>query len=439
MIKKIVLVGAGSSSFGPSMFTDLYLSETLRDLTIFLHDINKDKLEMIYELLQFENKRLGNKFTIERSIDRNEAFKNANFIINSIEVGSRFDLWRQDYKIPRECGSTQILGECGGPGGIFHAWRIIPPLLDIVRDAEKICPNAFFINFSNPMARVCLAIKRATNLKFIGLCHEIASLFNSLPHVINRKPKDLIIKVAGLNHFAFLLDVTDRTSGESLMKKFNQNAMKYYKSKDDPWKYSKLTFKVYEKFGYFPYTSDSHLGEYLQFAHEHVNSKDMVSWITRTDKFSQGIYDSVMRYYKRLKKGRYPKKGLIKSYPSGERAIPIIEAIVDGKNTYETAVNVPNKEIISNLPEDLVVEVPVVVDRNGVKGIKIGLIPKQLAAILRIEATVQDLCVEAVLQSSKDIAIATLAVDPNIGSIKRAEAIFDRMYELQKDYLPEFA
>ncbi|MFX0011441.1 MAG: hypothetical protein ACFE9R_14100, partial [Candidatus Hermodarchaeota archaeon] len=177
MDKRIVLVGSGSTSFGPSTFTDIYLSEILKGSTIILHDINKEKLEMVYELLVAENKVKGNHFTIERTTDRKKAFKDADFIISSIEVGERFKLWRQDYEIPRKYGSTQIMGECGGPGGSIHAFRIVPDIIKIVQDAERICPNAFFINFSNPMSRVCLAIQRTTkNLKFIGLCHEIVAL-----------------------------------------------------------------------------------------------------------------------------------------------------------------------------------------------------------------------------------------------------------------------
>ncbi|MFX1325157.1 MAG: hypothetical protein ACFE8N_09375, partial [Promethearchaeota archaeon] len=122
MDKRIVLVGAGSTSFGPEMFNDLYLSKVLEGSTIVLHDIDKEKLEIIYEILLYENERVDNKFSIERTTNRSSAFKDADFIINSIEVGDRMELWRQDYNIPRKYGSRQILGECGGPGGTFHAW-----------------------------------------------------------------------------------------------------------------------------------------------------------------------------------------------------------------------------------------------------------------------------------------------------------------------------
>ena len=439
MIKKIVLVGAGSTSFGPEMFNDIFLSDDLAGSTIVLHDIDKKKLEIIHDLLSIENDRLQNKFEIEQTTNRTIAFKNADFIINSIEVGNRMELWRQDYEIPRKHGSTQILGECGGPGGSFHAWRIIPPIIDIVKDAEKICPNAFFINFSNPMSRVCLAIKRSVEkLKFVGLCHQIGFMVRHLPHMLKKPIKDLKMKVAGLNHFAFLLGLQDLSTGKDLMDDFNKNAMSYFKEKENRFEFSTLTFEVYKRFGYFPYVGDNHLGEYIQIGHEFTKTQDMKDWIDFIDKEGAFIYRRFLRYHERFKRGKYPRRGMLAKSSSGERAIPIIEAIINDKNSYEIAVNIPNDGIISNLPQDLVLECSATVDRDGVHGFNMGEIPKNIATLLRIEASIQDLCVDAVLKGSKQTAIACLAIDPNVGSFNRAESIFDEMVDVQKDYLPKF-
>ncbi|MFW9866221.1 MAG: glycosyl hydrolase family 4 [Candidatus Thorarchaeota archaeon] len=439
MEKKIVLVGAGSTSFGPEMYNDLYLSDVLKGSTIVLHDINKEKLEMIYELLLVENEKAGNKFILEQTTNRSSALKDADFIINSIEVGDRMLLWRQDYEIPRKHGSSQILGECGGPGGTFHAWRIIPPIVDIVKDAEKFCPNAFFINFSNPMSRVCLGIKRSVSkLKFVGLCHQIAVMVHHLPQLFNKPINELMMKVGGLNHFAFLLGLEDKVTGKNLMPKFNKKGLNYFKEHENRFEFSILTFEVFKKFGYFPYVGDNHLGEYLQFGEEFTETKDMVDWINFIDKAGQSVYKRLVRKSKMLKRGRYPKKGILFNVPSGERAIPIIEGIINDKNSYEIAVNIPNEDIIENLPRDLILECSATVNKEGVHGIKLGKIPKNIAALLRIEATVQDLCVEAVLTRSKDLAIASLAIDPNVGSFEMAESMFDEMMKAQKDYLPKF-
>lgn len=438
MDKKIVLIGAGSTSFGPSMFSDLYLSEILEGSEVVLHDIDKAKLDMMYDLLIVENERKNDKFTLKKTLNRQEALKEADFIINSIEVGNRMELWRQDYEIPRKYGSTQVLGENGGPGGIFHTFRILPPIIEIVQDVEKICPNAFFINFSNPMSRVCLGIKRTANINFIGLCHEIQRLEEHVPKVLEKESDDLKMVVAGLNHFGFLLAVKDKVSGVDLLLEFNKKALKYFEDKEDRFKFSRLTFEVFKRFGYFPHAGDNHMGEYLQFAEEFTKTQDMIDWIDRTENFNQGIYDRAARYYKRLKKNKYPSNGFLLATTSGERAIPIIEAILTDKNSYENSVNIPNDGIITNLPQDLVIEGPCIANRDGVKGVKLGAIPKNIAALLRIEATIQDMCVEAVLSKSRDLAIATIALDPNVGSFKKAEFIFKEMTQLQKNFLPEF-
>ena len=461
MDKKIVLVGAGSTSFGPSMFTDIYHSKLLEGSTIVLHDIDKERLEIIYELLVAENERIyDNKLSVERTTNRSAAFKNADFIISSIEVGDRFKLWMQDYEIPRKHGSTQIMGECGGPGGSFHAFRIVPPIVEIVKDAEKICPNAFFINFSNPMSRVCLAIKRSvSNLKFVGLCHQIGFMDKHIPQMFSKTPlkqsttvisyrekfaqwektkENLRMKTIGLNHFGFLIGLEDITSGKDLMPEFNAKCLDYFKDKRDRFEFDDLTFGLYEKTGYFPYVGDNHLGEYLQIGEEFTRTQDMIDWITQADQGGKGIYDKVTRMYKRLKKGRYPKKGILANLYTGERAIPIIEAIIEDKNSYETAVNIPNDGLVENLPEDLILECSATVDKDGVHGLKYGNIPKNIAALLRIEASVQDVCIDAILNKSKEQAITCLAVDPNVGSFIKAESMFDEMRELQKEYLSYF-
>jgi len=439
MDKKIVLVGAGSTSFGPSTFTDIYLSNILKDSTIVLHDINKDKLELIYDLLIAENKLKGDPFKIERTTNRTEAFKDADFIISSIEVGDRFKLWKQDYEIPRKYGSTQIMGECGGPGGSMHAFRIIPSVIDIVKDVKKICPNAFFINFSNPMARVCLAIKRtAPDLRFVGLCHEIGGLEAHLIQMFNKKLDDFRIQTMGLNHFAFLYGLEDAVSQEDLLHEFNSMALDHFESHKERFDFSTLSIELYKRFGWFCYGGDNHMGEYVQFAEEFTETKDMVDWINRTEKCGKKIYERILRFYRSLKAGKYPKKGMLKIGSSGERAIPIIESILTNKNSHEAAVNIPNDGIIENLPQDLILECSGIVNKDGIMGIKLGNIPKNIAAILRIEASVQDLCVEAILKKSKELAIASLAIDPNVGNFEMADKIFSDMRSLQSDHLSYF-
>ena len=440
MDKKIVLIGAGSAAFGPPTFVDLNLSKVLAGSTITLVDIDTEKLHMVYEVLSEDNKKIGNKFNIECTPNREKALKGADFVINSTEHGDRFELRWQDNTIPRKHGSSERMAENGGPGGFFHSARQIPEIIKIAKDVARICPDAFFINYSNPMSRICLALKRAVpNLKMLGLCHQIELLVpHHLSQIIEREMKDVQIITGGLNHFAFLLGLKDLNTGDNLLPVFNANCQKYFQGKWDRFDYADLTFEVYKRFGWFPYVGDNHLCEYLQFGSHYTTAQDLTDWITRMELGKKAINFQLKWYYKKLKKGKYPKKGMLIRDPSGERAIPIIEAIIEDSNSYEIAVNIPNDGIIENLPNDLIIECSGIVNKEGIQGINLGNIPKSIAALLRIEASIQDLCVEAIMKESKDLAIDCIAMDVNCGSFEMAEAIFHEMFELQREYLPDF-
>ncbi|MFX1568835.1 MAG: hypothetical protein ACFFCV_10775 [Promethearchaeota archaeon] len=440
MDKKIVLIGAGSANFGPPTFIDLNLSKTLGGATIMLHDIDKEKLEIVNEVVSEDNRKLGNKFNIEATINRIEALKEADFVINSTEHGDRFELRWQDNTIPRKHGSTERMGENGGPGGFFHSARQIPEIIKIAKDVELICPEAFFINYSNPVSRICLAVKRAIpNLKMVGLCHQIGLLTSHhLSNMMGRDPNNMQVVTGGLNHFAFLLGLKDLKNGNDLMPKFNSKCFNYFNGKRDRFEFADLTFEIYKRFGWFPYAGDNHICEYLQFGSEYTTQQDLTDWITKMEQEKNAIDALLKNYYNKLKRGEYTEKAMLVGNPSGERAIPIIEAIIEDNNSYEMAVNIPNDGIINNLPQDLVIECSGTVSNDGIHGFKIGDIPKNIAAILRIEASIQDLCVEAILKESKDLAINCLATDVNCGSVEMAENIFNEMMEIQKKYLPNF-
>ena len=440
MDKKIVLIGAGSAAFGPPTFVDLNLSKVLVGSTITLVDIDTEKLQRVYEILSEDNRKIGNKFNIECTSNREKALKGADFVINSTEHGDRFELRWQDNTIPRKHGSTERMAENGGPGGFFHSARQIPEIIKIAKDVERISPDAFFINYSNPMSRICLALKREVpNLKMFGLCHQIGLLVpHHLSKIIEKEMKDVQVLTGGLNHFAFLMGLKTSKTGEDLMPVFNANCQNYFQDKWNRFHYANLTFEVYKRFGWFPYVGDNHICEYLQFGSHFTAAQDLTDWITKMEQANKGGNAKLKRYYKRLMKGKYPKKGMLMKGPSGERAIPIIEAIIEDSNSYEMAVNIPNDGIIENLPQDLVIECSGTVNKEGIQGVKLGHIPKSIAALLRIESSIQDLCVEAIMQESKDLAIDCLAMDVNCGSFEMAEAIFHEMYKLQREYLPDF-
>lgn len=457
MDKKIVLIGAGSAAFGPPTLNDIYQSKVLKGSTIVLVDTDEEKLNRTFNIVVEENKIKGETFNIERSLTHRGVLKDADYVVCSIENGDRFEHRWEDHTIPHKHGSTEMMAENGGPGGFFHSARQIPQIIDIAKNAYKANPHVLFINYSNPMSRICLAVHRSIpELNFVGLCHQINLILKDLPRFMDdtiregnlssierikqhkRFIKNTKIVVGGLNHFAFVLDMEDMTTGENLMVKFNERLMNYYvRDKWNRFKFSELTFEFYKRLRWFPYVGDNHLAEYVQCAKDYTKFEDFDDWITNMEQSNIGINKRFEKLYERLQKEKYPQKGKFGNEESGERAIALLEGIIEDKNTFEI-VNIPNDGIIENLPQDLVIECTGKINRKGIHGIKLGKIPSSIATPLRIEASIQDLCVEAILKESKDLAIACIAMDVNCGSFTMAERIYDEMYKLQKDYLPKF-
>ena len=192
---------------------DFYKSQILKGSTIVLHDIRPEAVEKTRKIAENYKEKLKVNFQIEATTSRDEALKGADFCLISIEVGNRFELWEQDWGIPVEYGFKQIYGENGGPGGLFHALRIIPVIIEICEDIEKICPNAVVFNYSNPMQRICHALTtKFPNLNIIGLCHEIHSMERQLPTLLDTNLDNIEFEAGGLNHFSILLDVKYKDS-----------------------------------------------------------------------------------------------------------------------------------------------------------------------------------------------------------------------------------
>ncbi|MBD3195148.1 MAG: alpha-glucosidase [Candidatus Lokiarchaeota archaeon] len=425
--QKIVLIGAGSLQFGLGSVGSIINSDILSGSTISLHDIDAKSLKIVEKACKsaIEEKELD--FKLESTTEREEALNDATFIINSIEVAPRFDLWDQDLHVPHWFGNKQVFGENGGPGGLFHSLRIIPPILEICEDVSRICPNAFFINFSNPMSRICLAIKRKfPNIKLIGLCHELGHFKIHYAKMLDTELSNLDIVAGGLNHFGVVLEIKYKDTGKDAYPDIRSKGPKYLsnlKNLDVD-----LNRYILEKYGYIPYTTDSHFGEYIHWAWESADISGVKEF--RDTYMTMIDYESkkITRLIKRGKGSRLVK-------PDVERAVPIIEGILDDSHHTELSVNIPNQQIITNLPEDLIVECPAIVTKNGLEGLRLGDYPKGLAALLRNQASVQDLVVETVLTQSKEIALQALLADPVVFSFSQAEKILDEFMKIQSQYI----
>ncbi len=427
--EKIVLIGAGSLSFALGTLGSIFNSETLNGATVCLHDINKEALALASKACEGAIEKKNLNFTLEQTLERENALEKATFIISSIEVAPRYPLLDMDFQIPLQYGNRQISGENGGPGGLFHALRVIPPVLEICEDIQKICPDAFLINYSNPMSRICLAIHRMfPTIKFVGLCHEYYHFLPLLEKILNVPSSALEIKAGGLNHFGIFLDVKYKDTNKDAYPEIRKSGPKYLeniKSYDG----FKLIGFILEKYGYCPYTTDSHFGEYLGWAWEKADISTVRHFWQ-----SHGRVITRQRYLK-LKKLIEKGKGYKMIKPDDERAIPIIEGILTGSNHVEASVNIPNDHIITNLPNEAIVECPATVNKDGLKGIELGEYPKGLAALLRNQYSVQDLVVEAAIQKSKDLALQALLADPVVNDYWQAERVLERMLEAEADYI----
>jgi alpha-galactosidase len=444
--KRIVLIGAGSAQFGYGTMGDVFQSKVLEGSHVVLHDINPDTLAVVAKTGQQFIEENNLPFSISATTSRAEALQGADFCVISIEIGDRFELWEQDWRVGQQYGIRQVYGENGGPGGLFHSLRIIPPILEICGDVMEICPDATVMNFSNPMSRICTTVHRKyPDLKLIGLCHEINSLKEHLPRILGVPYDQLETVAGGLNHFSILLKAVYRETGQDAYPDIRQKAPAYFermvtrnaeekhfketgrrpKSVEDldqdgikyeEWSERRLFKVILEDFGYLPITTDSHFGEYIQWAHDAVEHK--------------GILD-FYNWYKRW----LPTEETKIELKLRENVVPIIEGIKTDSGYREEAVNLPNVGLIDDLPEWLAVEVPATVDARGVHGVALGQLPPGFLGLLQNQVAVHNMTAEAVLTGSKEAVLQALLVDPIVGQYHSTVDLLDTMLELQSDYL----
>lgn len=365
-------MGAASASFGLGVLSALLASQSLRGSTIAMVDINESQLRLMQRVVERMNREWDAQMTITTHTHPAEALHDARFVVSAIEQPPREKLWQQDYEIALKHGFRQPLSENGGPGGFAHAARGIGPVLEIVHAMERACPDALFINFSNPMMRICDAIARYSSIKVVGLCHQIhlgyamtakvlandlglsvPSSFTSshvnlevlgpMIETIELAVPRLDVKAAGINHFTWMLDLRDTQNGADLYPLFAERWHAF-----DPT-FEPLTRRMYAAFGIFPVPGDEHLSEY-------------VPWVSNPETRPWEKYDLELYEWERWDAHRVDDTVLLTQLAEGSTAldnwrrsrgngsIDVIEALVSGTNTYHNAVNLPNRGQVANLP-----------------------------------------------------------------------------------------
>lgn len=452
---KIAYIGAGSLQFGPILVQDILMSDSLssKGLEIYLMDIEKSHLNHVLEHTEYVKEKLGRDVKIFTTTNRDEAIKEANFVICALEK-DRNVYWAQDFHIPRKYGFKQVYGENGGIGSLFHALRNIKVIMDLARAMERLCPNALLLNFSNPEHKICEAVTRLTEIKTVGLCHGVFMGREQLSELLDVPLEELQTKACGINHFTWFQEIKHKSTGEDLYPK-----LRVIEQKGDwlaKWHELALGRILFRRFGLWPSPASNHYGEYIRWAEEFVipqlqffyDPYDGHPW--ENNQIPEGVYtvdqvDYDRPWVKDWNKRLLPvgsteevvlenEDGSFKS--SGEIATLIMEASLSGKKQWLEAVNIPNRGAIPNLPDDLVVEVPAYCDASGIRGVQMEPMPEAIAATIRLHASIHKLLVEAYVEESKDKLLQAILIEPTVNSYRNAVDMCNEMLDLQKDVLP---
>ncbi|WP_433367742.1 alpha-glucosidase/alpha-galactosidase [Actinoplanes sp. CA-142083] len=424
----IAFLGAGSVVFTRELLADILSFDELRDVTLSLHDINPERLETAEAIARQTADQLGCRPAITTSLDRRKALEKADFVINSIQVGM-YPATVKDFEIPAKYGLRQTIADTLGVGGIFRALRTFPVLSGIAQDIQEVCPDAWLLNYTNPMAMNIAYLEAvAPKVNKVGLCHSVFWTVHDLAELLNIPLDEIDYLGAGLNHQAWLLKFEHR--GESLYPKLDALLEK------DPELRRRVRMDMYKRLGYFPTETSEHSSEYVPWYLHH--DEEIARLRIPVGDYLQISADNVAEYEKTrasLQKGE--KLDLTRE--ATEYAPQVIHSMVTG-TLRRIHVNVANHGLISNLPEDYAVEVPAVVDRLGVRPERVGALPTQCAALNRSFASVGQLTVQAAITGDKRMVRQAAMVDPNTAATLTVDQIWDLCDELTAahgDLIPE--
>ena len=456
----ITVIGAGSASFGENTLSALLRSKKLQGTTLRLVDRNPQSLDIVHRLANRLNKEWDSKFTITAHTSHKDALEGTKFVVSAIEVGPREELWKSDFEIPIKYGVRQPYAENGGPGGFIHAARNVNPVLEIVRDMEQACPDAWFINFTNPMVRICDLVNRYSKIKAVGLCHQIYIGYgmvgvalakdlgiqipdglegmhadvmqHPLQHMVMDQTVPLVdIRAAGTNHFSWILSIHDKRTGEDLYPLFRKRFFEL----DE--KFEPLTRRVFHNFGLFPVPGDTHLCEYLPWMSDPMTKPWEKFNIRLYDwELMAGLRDFSLDRLNEMANGEMTVESLLET--DSEGALEMIENIAFAGSHYHLAANLPNVGQIANLPLGATVETPVHVNGAGVHPVHVGKLPEPITELCRRELMVSQLGIEAAVEGNYEKALQCLLLDPIISDMDTAKNILDDYLKTYKEHLPQF-
>ncbi|RXZ76645.1 alpha-glucosidase/alpha-galactosidase [Paenibacillaceae bacterium] len=431
-VKKIVFIGSGSIIFVKNLIGDCLLTPGLHDAHIALLDIDKEKLHYSEQMLKQLNNNINEgRATIQAYDDQREALRGADFVINAIHVGGYDPCVINDFKIPLKYGLKQTYADTLGIGGIFRGLRTIPVMMGIARDMEDVCPDAWLLNYTNPMAIVTGAIQRATSIKTVGLCHSVQICISELFSGLGMDPEGVQSKIAGINHQAWLLEA--HRDGVDLYPEIKRRALARTERHDDMVRY-----EVMKQFGYYVTESSQHTAEYLPYFIKNAYPELLERFGIRTHMYLDWR-ESQVNHWNQAKEELVHNNGLSHER-THEYASHIIESLISGK-TVKIGANVLNKGHISNLPNDVCVEVPCLVDGSGITPCYVGDLPHHLAALNQTNINMQLLTIEAGLKGDRESVYHAAMLDPHTSSelsFDDIRSMISELLEVNRPYLPQF-
>ncbi|MBS3814750.1 alpha-galactosidase [Candidatus Bipolaricaulota bacterium] len=444
---KVTIIGAGSF-FTNSWIRDIALSEKLREGTFALIDTDRERLDISRKMAEKLVSKIGTNWKVLASTDRKELLPGSDYLINTIEVAGIENV-EKDYEIPKKYGVDQCIGDTTGPGGIMKAFRTVPVWLDILEDAEKLCPEALVLNYTNPMHMMTLAANRASDMKVIGLCHSVQGTSRQLADYLNIRYEELDWECAGINHMSWF--TTLEQEGEDLYPDLLKKAEEPEVYEKDP-----IRFDITRELGYFVTESSGHFSEYVPYYRKSSEliekycrvgyrgesgfySKNWPSWRKALDEFRQKWIRGE-EISEELKQNTPGLADFNLETRSQEYASYIIEAHQTGKETVVYG-NFPNNGLIDNLPRDGIVEVQTLVDGNGFHPCKFGFLPEHLAGLNRSNITVHKLAVDSILNKDREAGVRAFMLDPLTAAVSTPAEIRDMAEELfaaERSYIPDY-
>ena len=434
---KIVFIGAGSFVFAKSLIGDCMLTPCLHQSEFALLDIDEERLQLAEQMISNLNQNINDGRAIVKAYrNQREALKNADFVINAIQVGGYDECITRDFEIPMKYGLEQTYGDTLGIGGIFRGLRTIPVLQGIIKDMEEVCPDALLLNYTNPMCIVTGAILKSSSIKTIGLCHSVQRCAGELLHAVGiqestETPGNVDYEIAGINHQAWLLQI--RKDGKDIYPQIKERAKAIGRNCNDA-----VRLEILNQFGYYVTESSVHTAEYTPYFIKRNYPQLKQEYGLRTDMYL--YWDEEHKAYWEQAHKEIVENANLTHERTLEYASYIMEAMVTGKPIKINA-NVLNKGYIKNLPENSCIEVPCTVDKKGVHPCEVGELPIQCAALNRTNINVQDLTIEAALTGNKHYVYLAAMMDPHTAaelSIEDIVKLCDEMISENKKWLYMF-